>query len=220
MHERLQQAESLQNILVSHATGTSEDDKEYQRLRAALRSDLSIAHLLPDFIKDCRSLPQFWWFIQPKFEHYAERRKFIWDAFAGLLSYLERGGAYPSDEPVSTLLERFDAANVHNVWTKALDRRETDPEGAITTARTLLESVCKHILDEEGEQYGDADLPKLYRLVANALNIAPSQHTEQVFRQILGGCTSVVEGLGSLRNRMSDSHGKGKNAVRLAPPTC
>lgn len=85
-------------------------------------------------------------------------------------------------------------------------------------ARTLLESVCKHILDEMKVAYEDnADLPTLYRHTAHALNLAPSQHTEQVFKQILGGCTAVVEGLGSLRNRLSDSHGKGKGGAKPAP---
>jgi hypothetical protein len=57
---------------------------------------------------------------------------------------------------------------------------------------------------------------KLYRQTAERLNLAPSQHTEQVFKQILGGCTAVVEGLGALRNRLSDSHGKGKARVKPA----
>jgi hypothetical protein len=38
-----------------------------------------------------------------------------------------------------------------------------------------------------------------------------------VFKQIIGGCTAVVEGLGALRNRLSDSHGKGKVAAKPAP---
>lgn len=85
-------------------------------------------------------------------------------------------------------------------------------------ARTLLESVCKHILEEANVIYDDTpDINKLYRLTAEELNIAPSQHTEQVFKQVLGGCTAVVEGLGSLRNRLSDSHGKSRAGVRPAP---
>lgn len=103
-------------------------------------------------------------------------------------------------------------------WNKALERRSSDPEGAITIARTLLESVCKHILEEAKASYDESpDLNKLYRQTAEVLKIAPSQHTEQVFKQILGGCTAVVEGLGALRNRLSDSHGKGKVGVRPAP---
>lgn len=66
-------------------------------------------------------------------------------------------------------------------------------------------------------QYDDAvDLPKLYKETAKVLNLAPSQHTEEVFKQILGGCTAVIEGLGTLRNRLSDAHGKGKVGVKPA----
>lgn len=73
---------------------------------------------------------------------------------------------------------------------KALNLRMDDPEGAITAARTLLETVCKHVLDSTGEEDlfkpGD-DLPKLYQAASKHLNIAPSQHTELVFKQVLGG---------------------------------
>jgi hypothetical protein len=34
---------------------------------------------------------------------------------------------------------------------------------------TLLETVCKCILDEAGETYGDDDLPKLYKMPAKVL---------------------------------------------------
>ncbi|MEG1118584.1 MAG: abortive infection family protein, partial [Janthinobacterium sp.] len=58
------------------------------------------------------------------------------------------------------------------------------------------------------------DMNKLYRQTAECLNIAPTQHTEKVFKQILGGCTAIIEGLAAVRNRLSDSHGKGKAAVK------
>ncbi|CAB3975658.1 hypothetical protein BCO9919_07005 [Burkholderia cenocepacia] len=52
-------------------------------------------------------------------------------------------------------------------WRKVLEWRESDPEGAITMARTLLESTCKHILDELEVTYGESpELPELYRLTA------------------------------------------------------
>jgi hypothetical protein len=107
------------------------------------------------------------------------------------------------------------------VWDKALKRAPSDPEGAITAARTLLEDVCKHLLDEgteAGSLYGPKDdLPKLYRLASEKLNLAPSQHSEEAFKRILGGCANVVEGLGSLRNKVGDAHGKGKRQVRVLP---
>jgi hypothetical protein len=63
--------------------------------------------------------------------------------------------------------------------------------------------------------YSDKDdLPALYKATATHLNIAPSQHTEETFKRILGGATNVVEGLGSLRNKIGDAHGKGGKPVR------
>ena len=215
--ELLEQAESLQNLLVSHATGGPGDNAEYLRLRQVLLAQPALEAYVPRFVRTCRDLFQFWQFIKHEYGTYRERRDFLWQEFRPLLEILERGGPSPSDEAVSTALEEFDAAHVQSAWSKALDRRHGDPEGAITMARTLLESVCKHILDEMKVSYEDnADLPALYRHTAVALNLAPSQHTEQVFKQILGGCTAVVEGLGSLRNRLSDSHGRGKEGAKPA----
>ena len=217
MRELLEQAESLQNLLIAEATGGSGDKAEYIRLRQVLLSQPALENYIPRFVRTCRDLFQFWQFIKYKYSHYHERRNYIWEEFRSLLEVLERGAPFPSDESVSAALSEFDAGHVQAAWSKALDRRNADPEGAITMARTLLESVCKHILDDLGVSYEEsADLPKLYQLTSKALNLAPSQHSEQVFRQILGGCTSVVEGLGALRNRLSDSHGKGKVGVQPA----
>lgn len=218
MHPLYDEVELLQNLLVSHATGGSEDDADYTRLRQMVLAEPALESLIPRFLRISRSLGQFWQFIKNKFGTYAERRTYLWDEFRPMLELLERGSLAPSDNIVSNAIEQFDSSHVQAAWSKALDRRASDPEGAITMARTLLESVCKHILEEASVQYDDSpDLTKLYRQTAEQLHLAPSQHTEQVFKQILGGCTAVVEGLGSLRNRLSDSHGKGKAGVKPAP---
>ena len=105
---------------------------------------------------------------------------------------------------VSDQLKTFDSAGVHEIWVKALSRRKDDPEGAITIARTLLETVCKRVLDELGIKYTNKeDLPKLYSMVAKSLNLAPEQHSEEAIRAILGGVMTVVNGLGTLRNKLS-----------------
>lgn len=178
-----------------------------------------MASLVPAWARRYRSLDQFWGFIQPKFPSYAERRKFIWDDFRALPDFAESGGEHPSDIVVSEALDRIDAEHVRIAWTKALERRSTDPEGAITMAGTLLESVCKHILDEAGmiDHETTPDLNKLYKQTAMLLNLTKAQHEEVVFKQILGGCTAVIEGLGALRNRLRDAHGKGKGGVKSAP---
>jgi hypothetical protein len=217
VNDLLDQTEAFQNLLIAHATGGSEDEAEFICLRQMLLSNPALDALIPRFVRTSRSLAQFWQFIKFKYSTYAERRQFIWEEFRPLLEMLERGPLSPADQLVTEKLEKFDASHVQAAWSKALERRASDPEGAITSARTLIESVCKHILDSSDSPYDDgADLPKLYKLTAEALNLAPSQHTEAVFKQILGGCTAVAEGLGSLRNRLSDAHGKGKVASRPA----
>lgn len=135
------------------------------------------------------------------------------------MDYLEGKNKAPADEDISDVLKRFDENGVHNVWIKALERRHADPEGAITSARTLLETVCKHILDDMQVPYNNKniEMSELYKLVAKELNLSSDQHSETVFKQILGGCSAVVNGLGTLRNRLGDAHGKNKGAVKPSP---
>lgn len=209
--DTVRDVEKLKDMLECYATGGGGDDDLYKSLRKNLQSNRLLRKHLPTFLLDCRNLGDFWSFIKNGFAHYAERREFLRQAFAPVFAELEGCNDFPSDDINAEALAHFDTDSVHAIWMKALERRSDDPEGAITAARTLLETVCKHILDESAIEYaGDWDLPQLYKATAKALNLAPNQHTEQVFKQILGGCAAVVDGLGALRNRLSDAHGQGK----------
>ena len=213
----IEKVEELQDLLMAYATGTSPDADAYNSLRKLVLADPSVRTLVPKFVRDCRSYSQFWAFIKGH-STYAERRRYIWDEFAPLLQTLETSPRFPADEAISGSIDSLNTQEVSLIWSKALERRVTDSEGAITMARTLLESVCKHVLDELGSTYEEAwDLPKLYKTTAEILNLGPSQHTELVFKQILGGCSAVVGGLGSLRNKLSDAHGGGKSRARPQP---
>ncbi|WP_234053649.1 MULTISPECIES: abortive infection family protein [unclassified Xanthobacter] len=124
----------------------------------------------------------------------------------------------PADESISAALAAFDPTQVHARWTAAMARRGTEPAGAITLARTLLEDVCKWILDQAGSTWQETDdLPVLYRKLSKVLKLAPDDHTEQIFKQILGSCQSVVESLGALRNKLSDAHSPGPKRARPQP---
>lgn len=216
--ELIRKIEALQSAYIATATNDGGDTENYEANRHELLDLSQVADLLPEFVHRYRTLAQFWPFIKRQFPTYAERRDFIWQSFAKAIEYAEGKRSSPADLPVRQGLATLDSAHIHDLWSKALQRRADDPEGAITTARTLLESVCKMILDEGTIAYpDDADLPKLYSLTAKELTLAPSQHTEQVFKQILGGCSAVVEGLGAVRNKLSDAHGKGKKPVKPMP---
>jgi abortive infection Abi-like protein len=104
------------------------------------------------------------------------------------------------------------------LWTKALSRCQEDPSGAITAARSLLESTCKLILDEQGVKYTpSAKLPELFSKLATGLDLSPTQQSEESFRKITGGCKTIVDGLAAIRNDLGDSHGKGLRATPPAP---
>ncbi|MDP2811854.1 MAG: abortive infection family protein [Rhodocyclaceae bacterium] len=216
-NDLINKVESLKVMLVSRATGGEGDDLHYKNLRRELIALPRIGKLIPQVVQISRDLSEFWGFIKPKFATYAERREYLRKEFDPLLKTLEAESRTPSDAAISATIQAASLSHIQEAWQKALERRATDPEGAITAARTLLESVCKHVLDSTREDYDDgAELPKLYALTAKQLNLSPSQHTEQLFKQVLGGCQTVVEGLGAMRNRHSDAHGKGAAGTKPA----
>ncbi|MFM7601416.1 MAG: abortive infection family protein [Pseudanabaena sp.] len=86
---------------------------------------------------------------------------------------------------------------------------EGDFDGAITNSRSLVEAVLTSIekeFDPNPPKY-DGNLPKLYKRVQKHLNLSSDQEgLPECLRQILSGLTSIISGLATLRNTMSDSH--------------
>ena len=123
----------------------------------------------------------------------------------------------PSDRSISQTLKEFDPDHISARWENALNRRTDNPEGAITLSRTLLEDVCKWIIVEADGNFKEKDdLTALYKNLAKILNLAPDNHTEQLFKQILGNCQSIVISLGSIRNKLGDAHSIGPKRVKAS----
>lgn len=122
----------------------------------------------------------------------------------------------PLDSATSSAMLVMNGDTVHKMWQTALERRGSDPEGAITAAKTLLESVCKHILDAKAIIYdpGKIELHELYKLTADSLPVAPSPETKEIFKQVLGGCSAVINGVGAIRNKLGDAHGKDSKSAK------
>lgn len=90
--------------------------------------------------------------------------------------------------------------------------KNNDYEGAITNARTLVESVCYYILEDSGQEVSkNGDLIKLYKKVSNILKMDPSIYNEDFLKQISSGFFSIINGISNLRNELSDAHGKSKD---------
>ncbi|SIT88736.1 Abortive infection C-terminus [Pontibacter indicus] len=210
---------SLRVLLTRLATGEDkrEDGEEYVNLRNELFANTFTKALLPEFVISCRILSDFWPYIKCRFSTYAERREYIREEFEPLLVHLESDRLYSHDHVINYSIEKFDCDSVNYMWGKALGRREDDPDGAITAARSLIESVCKQILKERNIEYDDSfDLPKLFKTTARSLNLAPQLHNENILKQILSGIQTTVHGFASLRNELSDAHGQPKGGYRVS----
>lgn len=86
---------------------------------------------------------------------------------------------------------------------------EGDYSGAITNARSLVESVLIGIekeFDPQAPEY-DGNLQGLYKRVQKRLHLEPDRKDiSDSLRQILSGLVSVVGGLAAVRNKMGDAH--------------
>ncbi|WP_374988639.1 abortive infection family protein [Priestia megaterium] len=93
---------------------------------------------------------------------------------------------------------------------KCENRVETgDYSGALTSARSLIEGVCKEIIyNIEGQDVeGSPNLPKLFKRVRNHLNLDPSNEAlHQSLQQVISGLIQVVQGLNEVRNIGGDGH--------------
>jgi len=213
----MNKVQDLRMVLTRCAVGQDEkgDDNLYIRLRTELFSSRVTKGLLPEFVISCRALNDFWPFIKKSYSTYAERREYIRNQFEPLFAYLEGDKVFLHDDIISESVIKFDCDTVERMWEKALDRRTTDPDGAITAARSLVESVCKQILIERNSAYEDNyDLPKLFKATARCLNLAPELHNEGIFKQILSGLQTTIYGFASLRNGLSDAHGQPKGGYK------
>ena len=96
---------------------------------------------------------------------------------------------------------------------------ESDYDGAITNARTMVEAVLLGLekkLSTAPEAY-DGDLPGLYKRVQKVLQLHQSRaDISDTLKQVLTGLVSVVNGLAGMRNKMSDAHAGYKPAKHHA----
>lgn len=86
-----------------------------------------------------------------------------------------------------------------------------DFAGAITSAKTLVEGVCKEILVIKGiDPISDTDsLPKLYTDLTKQLNLnSANPKLDNSLKEITSGLNKVIKGLAEVRNLSGDSHAK------------
>ena len=123
----------------------------------------------------------------------------------------------PIEERLQDRTELRSRERLYRSWDKALRRLDDDPDGAVTAARSFLESVCKHALDALGIPYGPSlDLMQQFRLVAGELKLTATGETGRIERQFYSGTNQIVQSIAELRNQTGDAHGKGHQGVKAS----
>jgi hypothetical protein len=103
------------------------------------------------------------------------------------------------------------------------DSIESDPELAIGTAKELIETVCRTILEARGESFdGTADLPQLVKKTSKLLKLTPSDIPEtakasEIIKRLLSNLASIPQGIAELRNPFGTGHGKVAGTKGLLP---
>ena len=143
-----------------------------------------------------------------------------------LISVLQRDGAPIDDEgrlafgagPITVPIDSLQRLGAPEVLQQHLQRINDaivrDPAAAIGSAKELVESTFKIVLDDYGITYErSADLLELYKLVATELrltreSVPDSAKGSRASHKILANLTTTVQNLAELRNELGLGHGR------------
>lgn len=100
---------------------------------------------------------------------------------------------------------------------------ENSPHISIGLAKELIETSCKSIFEERDEVYDkNWDLTRLMKETTKLLKLTPDDIPNEAkaassIKQILGSLSSVVQGIGEVRNEYGSGHGKDGKFKGLQP---
>ena len=164
-----------------------------------------------------------------------QRNGYAQTTFKSLKKWIEKDGFHYSGGKLTPVLKHqglqeiseaattFDAPELHRQIQRLQNAVEEDPALAIGTAKELVETTCKTILDARGIQYSeDDDLTKLVKQARKALGLIPENipHAAkgaESIRRLLSNLGGIAQGMCELRNLYGTGHGKAGKTKGLSP---
>lgn len=123
---------------------------------------------------------------------------------------------------LASTLQTIDFDTVDRDLERALDGIGTDPESAVTSACSVIESVCRSIIIEldPTAMPTKLDIQGLYKAVTKLLDLSPGREDlapsiADDVRTILSGLHTVIQGIGALRTHAGDAHGRERGFRRI-----
>lgn len=126
------------------------------------------------------------------------------------------GGEHaPSLTDVEAASNKFDVVELKKHATRIRRSIGDDPEQAIGSAKELLETALKTVLEEHGQKSGTDDLPKLMRRAQKELELDPRDIDGALpgadkIKRTLSNMAQLVDGVAHVRNLYGTGHGRSR----------
>jgi hypothetical protein len=117
--------------------------------------------------------------------------------------------------------EVFNADSLGRQITRIDTAIADDPDLAIGTAKELVETCCKTILEERGIAYDDGwELTKVIKETCKVLKLTPDDipdatKASDTIKRLLSNLATITQGLAELRNSYGTGHGKSAKSKGL-----
>lgn len=138
------------------------------------------------------------------------------------LRYAIGGHIYPvsglaPSRTLEAILRARDLTALTAEFTRAENTLAADPAAALLAACAILEAFCKIYIEDapDLEMPASATIKPLWATVQKHLGLDPAAMVDDDLKRILGGLSSVVDGLGAVRTHASSAHGRGRNAYKV-----
>lgn len=141
-----------------------------------------------------------------------EEAKRLAERSRAIASRLLAGG--PSLDDLKQKAKSLDANHLAEQIRRMEDSVETDPSLAIGTAKELIETCCKTILSERGQEIsGTPDIPTLTKATLKELNLVPegvpnAARGADMIKRLLSNLSTIGHGLAELRGLYGTGHGQ------------
>jgi len=126
-------------------------------------------------------------------------------------------------ESVNAALAKVDAPELQRQIVRIHDAIESDPALAVGTAKELVESACKTILEERGLAIDpEWDLVRLAKETRECLQLLPTNVHESAkgvesIKKLLANLGVVVQSLAEVRNLYGTGHGRTQKKQAMQP---
>ncbi|QQS16047.1 MAG: abortive infection family protein [Candidatus Moraniibacteriota bacterium] len=123
-------------------------------------------------------------------------------------------GITPGIQSARATLTGLDPMYIAQQITRMEAAVTNDVSLAIGTAKELVETCCKTVLEERGIQFGkNTDIPELVKLTSKELELTPQDIPEkakaaETIKRLLSNLATITQGIAELRNHYGTGHGK------------